>query len=91
MKRSVLVRVRGRVQGVSFRASTQSKARRLGLSGWVRNEPDGQTVLVEAHGPAARVDELIEWCRRGPRLARVDGVDVSEAAPAAHKGFRITR
>jgi acylphosphatase len=69
--------VRGRVQGVGFRASTAHEARRLGLSGWVRNLPDG-TVEVAARGEAAAVDALIGWLAQGPRGARVTGVDVED-------------
>ncbi|HEY6477287.1 MAG TPA: acylphosphatase [Polyangia bacterium] len=71
------VQVRGRVQGVGYRASTAHEARRLGLSGWVRNLPDG-TVEVAARGDAAAVDVLIGWLATGPRGARVTGVDVEE-------------
>jgi acylphosphatase len=69
--------VRGRVQGVGYRASTAYEARRLGLSGWVRNRPDG-TVEVAARGDGAAVDALIGWLAQGPRGARVTGVDVEE-------------
>ena len=68
-------RVRGRVQGVFFRASTLREAVRHGLTGWVQNEPDG-SVLLEAQGGRDRVDALLAWCRRGPPGARVSAVDV---------------
>ena len=71
------VQVRGRVQGVGYRASTAYEARRLGLAGWVRNLPDG-SVEVVARGEAAAVDALLAWLARGPRGARVTGVDVEE-------------
>ena len=61
----------GLVQGVFFRDSTRREARRLGVIGWVRNQPDG-TVLVEAQGDESAVDTLIDFCRRGPGHARVD-------------------
>ncbi|HVZ86815.1 MAG TPA: acylphosphatase [Polyangia bacterium] len=69
--------VRGRVQGVGFRAATAHEARRLGAAGWVRNRLDG-TVEVEARGEAAAVDALVAWLRQGPRLSHVTGVDVQE-------------
>ena len=80
------MRVVGRVQGVSFRWYTQEQARSLGVTGWVRNEPDG-TVLVHAEGDDAPVDALVEWCRRGPSAARVTDVAVREAAPSGATTF----
>lgn len=72
--------VRGRVQGVGFRAGTAYEARRLGLTGWVRNRMDG-TVEVLASGDDAAVDGLVAWLERGPRGARVTGLDVHEPPP----------
>ncbi len=66
--------VRGRVQGVYFRASTQREARRLGLSGWVRNRPDG-SVEILAEGEELSIRELHGWAQKGPSAARVDRVD----------------
>jgi len=83
--------VRGRVQGVFFRASTRAEALRLGLDGHARNLPDGSVEVVAA-GAAAALRELEQWLERGPPLARVAGVerielaDDPDAAPAA--GFR---
>jgi acylphosphatase len=83
------VRVTGVVQGVYFRASTAEQARRLGLTGWVRNTPEGQ-VELEAEGEEASVRALCEWCRRGPPAARVDKLDLEELAPSgADSSFRI--
>jgi len=67
-------RVHGRVQGVSFRASTCSKARELGLTGWVRNLPDGQVEAV-ATGEAAVLDSFERWLWQGPEFARVTQVE----------------
>jgi acylphosphatase len=77
--RRVRIRVRGRVQGVFFRAETQKKARGLGLTGWVQNEPDG-AVLLEAQGPSHLLDQLEVWVREGPPMAMVTGAD-AEARP----------
>ncbi len=88
MKR-VRLRVRGRVQGVWYRASTRAKAEELGLRGWVRNRRDG-SVEAEAEGPDAAVDALVAWCGEGPPLAEVTSVEVEELAPTGvEEGFRV--
>jgi len=82
------VRVRGRVQGVGFRAFAQTRAQALGLDGWVRNREDGSVELL-AVGPADAVDALIAACREGPAHARVAGVSIEEAAGITAQGFTI--
>lgn len=76
--------VRGRVQGVGFRANAASAARLLGLTGWVGNRLD-DTVETEAEGPDAAVEKYLAWLRQGPPLSHVTGVDV-EWLPAAGGG-----
>ncbi|MDR0452933.1 MAG: acylphosphatase [Treponema sp.] len=88
-KAAVFARVDGRVQGVGFRYTCLCEGRRLGLSGWVRNNPDG-SVEVWAEGPEARLDALIEWLRHGPPYARVDSLDYERRAPlGAYRGFTV--
>ena len=70
------------MQGVYFRASTADCARSLALCGHVSNEPDG-SVLVLAAGAAAALDQLVEWLRTGPPMARVTSVEVEIIEPAA--------
>lgn len=70
--------IRGRVQGVWFRESMRVEADRLGVTGWVRNRRDGSVEAV-VQGSAAAVDAIVEWARRGPDLAQVTGVEISEA------------
>ena len=70
------IRVRGRVQGVAFRAYTRARARQLGLVGWVRNEPDGSVRLV-AEGPDDALQALADWAERGPDHARVDRCELA--------------
>jgi acylphosphatase len=72
--KQVQLQVRGRVQGVFFRASTQREARRLGLSGWVKNRPDG-SVEILAEGEELSIRELHGWAQKGPSAARVDKVE----------------
>lgn len=67
--------IRGRVTGVFFRATAQREARRLGITGWVRNRNDGNVELV-AEGEEEAVREMLHWARHGPSAARVEQVDV---------------
>lgn len=68
------LRIRGRVQGVSYRARTHACATQLALRGWVRNRDDGSVELV-AEGPRERLQALLEWCKTGPPHARVDALE----------------
>jgi acylphosphatase len=82
--------VRGFVQGVAYRASTREAARRLGLTGWVKNQVDG-SVLLEAQGDADVVAKLEAWCRVGPPAAEVSGVEVVEVPTVdGEQGFAVT-
>lgn len=81
--------VSGRVQGVGFRWFVEREARILGLSGWVRNKHDG-SVEVLAAGTREQLGALYSKLKEGPRAARVDAVDVEEAAPLSEMTtFRI--
>ena len=80
--------VRGRVQGVWFRETTRRAAEQRGVSGWVRNRPDG-TVEAVLEGPAGAVESLVDQCRRGPAGARVDHVEVTEEPPQGLRGFDV--
>ncbi len=73
--KQIHIRVHGRVQGVFFRASAQREAKRLGLTGWVRNRKD-TTVELVAEGEETGIKDLIAWAQTGPSAARVDKVDV---------------
>jgi acylphosphatase len=81
--------VRGRVQGVGFRWFVEREAHTLGISGWVRNNPDS-SVEVLAMGTAAQLNALQSKLRQGPRAARVDNVEEFETPPIAGLNkFRI--
>ena len=81
--------VRGRVQGVGFRWFVERDAHILGIAGWVRNNHDG-SVEVLAQGTRDQLSGLHSRLREGPRAARVDAVEVSDAPPAAGlNSFRI--
>jgi acylphosphatase len=80
--------VSGQVQGVFFRASTQDTARKLGLTGWVRNLSDGRVELV-ACGEEAPLKRLEQWLWQGPRHARVESVTVRDTATESYSGFSM--
>jgi acylphosphatase len=80
--------VRGRVHGVGFRASCARRAVGAGVTGWVRNTPDGDVEAV-FEGPVAAVDALVAWCRQGPPMAHVVGIEVAEELPAPETTFAI--
>ncbi|HEY1413183.1 MAG TPA: acylphosphatase [Rhodopila sp.] len=78
--------ITGRVQGVGYRAWMMDKATELGVSGWVRNRPDGSVEALIA-GDVASVEEMSRSCRRGPRLAEVSSIDEDLAEPPEEPGF----
>ena len=80
------VRVTGRVQGVFFRAEAADRARSRGVTGWIRNLPDGSVEAV-FEGPDDAVDALVAWSGRGPAGARVDDVEVDWREPSGETGF----
>ncbi|MDP7056859.1 MAG: acylphosphatase [Nitrospinaceae bacterium] len=85
---AVHIIVHGRVQGVFFRASTQTRALELSLVGWVRNLPDS-SVEIHAEGDRENLELLIEWCRQGPSSAKVTRVDSDWIAPQTMHDFQI--
>jgi len=88
--KSVHARISGRVQGVSFRAWTQTEASVRGLRGWVRNEPDGTVAAVIA-GPAEAVDDMARSLERGPPAAVVRAVEIARADWPETDHFDILR
>jgi acylphosphatase len=82
------VRVRGRVQGVFFRAETRARAESLGIAGWVQNAEDGSVEAV-FEGPDERVDSLLDWARHGPAGAQVEDVETADEEPVGETGFRV--
>ena len=88
MERSVEIVVAGVVQGVAFRWQASTEAERLGVRGWVRNEPDG-TVRCRAEGPAEAVARFVDWCHRGPRWASIERVDVTDVEHHGYGSFEI--
>lgn len=89
MNQRVHVVIRGRVQGVYFRAATRDRARQLGLTGWVRNCPNG-SVEVLAEGDKAWLEQLVTWCHGGPPGAVVTDLDAKwQEASGEFIGFVV--
>lgn len=88
--RHINIRVSGRVQGVLFRTGARAQATSLGITGFVRNEPDG-TVYLEAEGTPRALQQLVAWCQAGTPLAHVTGVTVTEGALKHFSDFSIAR
>ena len=89
MKKRVIIKVAGKVQGVFFRASIFNKAQQLLLGGWVRNQKDGG-VKVTAEGGEEKLKELVKYCQSGPEFANVERLDVKwEEANGEFNEFMI--
>lgn len=89
MERKAVIIVKGRVQGVFFRASATEKATALGVRGRVENLADG-SVKILAEGTGKNLEELVEWCGEGPPRAAVESVEVEWTEPAGEfRDFRI--
>jgi acylphosphatase len=80
--------VHGHVQGVFFRDSVRRRAEQEGVGGWVRNRPDGAVEAV-FEGDRQRVERLVDFCRRGPRGARVDRVERFDEEPGGLGAFEV--
>jgi acylphosphatase len=80
MKKLVHLLIKGKVQGVGYRAFVESQAENLELEGWVRNHRDGSVEAI-AEGSGEAVEKLIKACWQGPPLAQVDRVEVSDGDP----------
>ena len=83
--KAVRLKISGKVQGVFFRESTKQRARELGVSGWVKNLPDG-TVEALAQGDDKAVEQLIAYVHHGPPAARVTSVSVNDEPVGADLG-----
>jgi acylphosphatase len=84
------LRIYGTVQGVFFRQSAKEKADELGLTGLVRNEPDG-SVYLEAEGDPQKLGKLREWCQVGPRSAKVTRVETETGQAKGYDRFEVQR
>jgi len=88
--KTISITISGKVQGVFYRQSTRERAVELGVTGEVRNLPDGN-VLIIATGTEEQLQSLAEWCRSGPPKARVSGIEVNDLPARSFERFSIIR
>jgi len=90
MNKHFSIKVMGKVQGVFFRTLTKEKADELGITGFVRNEPDG-CVYIEAEADEKILQQFVDWCRQGPPRARVEKMEVREGEGKVFARFEVIR
>ena len=88
MKKAVIIKIIGQVQGVGFRYNAKGEADRLGICGFAKNEPGGE-VLIEAEGEEGAIDQFISWCKSGPDSAQVERVETKIIPPPSCDGFDV--
>ena len=88
MKKSIIIKVSGKVQNVGFRFYTKKTAKSLGVTGYVKNLPDA-SVYIEAEAEDYIIDQFVEWCRKGPSWARVEKINIQENDIMDYHGFSI--
>lgn len=86
MKRHINIKVFGKVQGVLFRETAKEEAKKLGLAGFVKNQPDG-SVYIEAEGNQEALDKFLVWCNDGSERAEVEKIEVSYGTIKNFTGF----
>lgn len=82
------ITVKGKVQGVFYRASAIEKAKTLDVKGYVMNLPHGD-VYIEAEGDSQKLQELVDWCKQGPARSKVEEVIIEESEPCNYKNFEV--
>jgi acylphosphatase len=84
------IRVTGKVQGVSFRATTKATADQMGVRGFVRNEKDG-SVYIEAEGDDLLLEVFLEWCHEGSDRSKIENVIVEPGELKNYQNFEILK
>lgn len=90
VKKHFDIKVKGKVQGVFYRASTKAVADQLGVKGFVKNEEDG-SVYMEAEGDALMIASFLEWCNEGPDRASVEQVESNEGELKNYRNFEVVK
>jgi acylphosphatase len=88
--KTVRLTIKGKVQGVFYRATAKDVADELGIKGWVKNLPD-KNVEIRATASEELLQRFIDWCKQGPPKAKVDEVIVEDLSPGEFNAFRIIR
>jgi acylphosphatase len=88
--KTIRLTIKGKVQGVFYRATAKDIADELGIKGWVRNLPD-RNVEITVTATEDILQKFIDWCKQGPPKAKVDAVIIEELSTAEFNGFRIIR
>jgi acylphosphatase len=87
---TVHLMIKGKVQGVFYRATARDEAEKLGLTGWIKNTQDGNVEAV-VNGNREHIDRYIAWCWKGPSRAKVESVEVKDLQEERFDGFQIKR
>jgi acylphosphatase len=87
---SIQLVIKGKVQGVFYRASAREVAEKLGITGWIKNTPEG-FVQIAANGSDEQLQEFISWCKKGPSKAIVTEIIVNSVKEENQKGFKIIK
>jgi len=88
-KNQIHLFITGQVQGVFFRSQAKQKARSLGITGWIKNLPNGQIEAV-AQGDQNKIKQFIDWCEQGPQLAQVEKVEIkTEQYQSEYQDFEV--
>lgn len=90
VKKHLDIKVTGKVQGVSYRATTKAVADQLGIKGLVSNEADG-SVYIEAEGDTFMMGQFLDWCHEGPDPARVEHVESNEGEMKNYRNFEVVK
>jgi acylphosphatase len=88
--KTIRLTIKGKVQGVFYRATAKDIADQLGIKGWIKNLPD-RNVEIKATATEDTLQKFMVWCKQGPPKARVDEVIVEELRAEEFNGFRIIR
>ncbi len=90
VKKHLNIKVKGKVQGVFYRATTKAVADQLGVKGFVKNEADG-SVYIEAEGEAVMIESFLEWCQEGPDRAQIDHIESNEGEMKNYRNFEVVK